>query len=108
MSSFTAGSTYQQEVFNQMVVKWIIRRHLAFRIIDQPELHDIFKMLYTRVDIPTGVTVARYAHQYFELSKIKVQESLHVSLYSSTIDIIPPSLLSYPAQQIEHDLHIEH
>ena len=62
-----------------MVIKWIICQHLTFHIIDQPKLHDIFKMLYVWVDIPTGITVAQYAHQYFDRSKIKVKESLHVS-----------------------------
>ena len=84
MTSFTAGSTYRREAFNQKAVKWIVRRHLAFSTFDHPELHELFKMLYARVDIPTGMTIAQYTHQYYDLSKIKVKESLCVSfLFSS-------------------------
>src|SRR6201996_7025787 len=79
MTSFASGSTYRRKVFNRKAVKWIVCQHLAFSTFDHPELHKLFKMLYAHVDIPTGNTIARYMHQYYDLSKIKVKESLCVS-----------------------------
>jgi len=93
MTSFASGSTYQREVFNQKAVKWIVRRHLAFSTFDHPELHELFKMLYAHIDIPTGKTIARYTHQYYDLSKIKVKESLHVSFLLSPCYLNPTPLL---------------
>ena len=62
MAEFAAGVTYSPARFRAQLALWVARHHRPFAIIEDPELRALFRMLYSRVDIPLRVTVARNVH----------------------------------------------
>ena len=78
ITDFAAGCTYRREAFRALLVKWIAGCRRPFRIVDDEPLHQAFKMLYSRVEIPRSLTVARDVRLYFRLSRQKVRAQLKV------------------------------
>ena len=58
---------------------WCAHRHRPFKIVADPELVEIFQMLYHRAEVPHPVTVSRDVKEIFRLSKENVANILQVS-----------------------------
>jgi hypothetical protein len=76
MAAFVNGSTYSSAKFRFLLAVWCARRHRPFSIVADPELHDLFKMLHGRVEIPHPITISRDVKEIFTLSKIHVARVL--------------------------------
>ena len=72
ISDFAHGSTYTAADFRTKIAIWVARRHRPFAIIEDPELQDLFRMLYARVKIPSRHTVARDMRLILEDSKARL------------------------------------
>jgi len=84
ITAFAAGCTYCREAFRALLVKWIGGCRRPFRIVEDEPLRQAFKMLYSRVEIPCAITVARDVRLYFRLSRQKIRAQLKVGwLFSS-------------------------
>ena len=62
MAEFAAGVTYSNARFRVQLALWVARHHRPFAIVEDPELRVLLRMLYSRVEIPSRVTVARDVH----------------------------------------------
>ena len=62
MADFAAGVTYSPARFRVQLALWVARHHRPFKIVEDPELQALFRMLYSRVEIPSRVTVVRDVH----------------------------------------------
>jgi len=78
ISDFAAGCTYRREAFRALLVKWVAGCRRPFQIVEDKPLRQAFKMLYSRVEIPSALTVARDVRLYFRLSRRKIQAQLKV------------------------------
>ena len=84
ITDFAAGCTYRREAFRALLVKWIAGCRRPFQIVEDEPLRQAFKMLYSRVEIPRAITVARDVRLYFRLSRQKIRAQLKVGwLFSS-------------------------
>ena len=72
ISEFAHGSTYTPAGFRTKIAIWVARRHRPFAIIEDPELQELFRMLYARVKIPSRYTVARDMRLILEDSKARL------------------------------------
>src|ERR1700761_5413006 len=91
ITAFAAGCTYRQEAFRALLVKWIAGCCRPFQIVEDEPLCQAFKMLYSRVEIPSASTVARDVRLYFCLSRQKIQDQLKVhSLFSLCRHLLYP------------------
>ena len=80
IADFAHGSTYTPADFRTKIAIWVARRHRPFTIIEDPELQDLFRMLYARVKIPSRHTVARDMRLILEDSKARLIMFLKVRL----------------------------
>ena len=63
---FAQGVTYSYPRFRVKIALWIARHHRPFAIIEDQELQEAFQMLYSRVEIPSRITVARDIRRILE------------------------------------------
>src|SRR6201996_92153 len=80
ITDFAAGCMYRCEAFRALLVKWIAGCRRPFQIVDDEPLRQAFKMLYSCVEIPCALTIARDVRLYFCLSRQKVRAQLKVCL----------------------------
>lgn len=59
ITAYGAGSQYLYARMRFLSALWCARRHRPYLTVEDPELRDILKMLYGRVEIPTRMTVSR-------------------------------------------------
>lgn len=85
INDFAHGSTYDKGTFRYLLVSWVARRHRPFAIIEDEELQKLFRMLYSRVEIPSASTLSRDVKETFVLAKRHVSEVLKVSSVSPCI-----------------------
>lgn len=78
ISAYANGTTYSASRFRYLLAMWCARRHRPFLIVQDDELQEIFRMLYSRVDIPSRFTISRDVREMFELSKANVIKVLTV------------------------------
>ncbi|KAK7461757.1 hypothetical protein VKT23_008187 [Stygiomarasmius scandens] len=76
IAAFAAGSTYTPASFHYKIAIWCARRSRPFNIVKDAELVDMFKMLYSRVEIPHPRTVSRDIQDIYNLTKPVVAEML--------------------------------
>ena len=76
--SFTAGSTYSGPKFRYLAAMWCARRHRPFSIIEDPELVEMFQMLYGRIQLLSRVTLSRDVREIFILTCENVVKILQV------------------------------
>ena len=61
-----------------LLAKWISRRFRPFVIIEDPELIEIFQMLFARVQIPRADTISHDVREIFAISQNSVKKLLQV------------------------------
>jgi len=81
INDFAHGSTYSKAELWYLIVLWVTQCHCPFVIVDDPLLQQIFKMLYSKVDVPLPSTVSRDVKEVYKLAKKNVGKVLQV--YSS-------------------------
>jgi len=88
MTAFTNGTTYAPARFRFLLAMWCARRHRPFKIIQDDELVEIFRMLYDRVDIPHPTTLSHDVKEIYIMCKENVSNILRVNL------LLPRTLLN--------------
>jgi hypothetical protein len=78
IKKFAYGCNYVKAKFRAGCVRWIARRRRPFAIIGDPELHDLFKMLYDKVEIPNRRMISRDIKKVYQHSRRKVKQMLRV------------------------------
>lgn len=86
--AYANGTTYSPARFRYLIAMWCARRHQPFIIVEDPELVEIFQMLYCRVNIPSHVMVSRDIQEIFEHCWVNVSLSLQVCLICRTQHIL--------------------
>jgi hypothetical protein len=82
--AFANGSTYSPARFRYLTAMWCARRHRPFVIVEDPELVEMFQMLYGHVNIPSRFMVSRDIQEIFEYCKRHVSLWLQVCLIQCT------------------------
>lgn len=59
LSLYAHGITYTAERMHLLLALWCARRHRPYAIVEDPEIKEVFRMLYPRVYIPSCSTVSR-------------------------------------------------
>jgi hypothetical protein len=82
ITAFANGTTYSAPRFRYLLSIWCARRHRPFSIVMDPELVELFKMLYARVEIPHPKTISRDVKEIHLLCKERVAKMLGVGFVS--------------------------
>ena len=70
---------------------WVARRHRPFRIVKDPELLEIFSMLYAKVEVPHPTTVSRDVKEVHKATKAALARRLQVRQYYTSIVVLSHS-----------------
>ncbi|KIJ42622.1 hypothetical protein M422DRAFT_147370, partial [Sphaerobolus stellatus SS14] len=76
MKEYTHGHQYSAGRMCYLLALWVARRHRPFKIVEDPELIEIFKMLYSKVMTPSRFMVARDVDEIFTTTKAHVKQYL--------------------------------
>jgi len=85
ITKFAQGSTYSTGTFRFLITRWVTECHRPFKIIEDPPLQEMLKMLYGKVEIPSDTTISRDVKEAHGISKGHVAKRLQVSLYALRI-----------------------
>ena len=86
ITKFAQGSTYSTSTFRFLITCWVTECHRPFKIIEDPPLQEMLKMLYGKVEIPSDTTVSCNVTEVHGISKGHVAKRLQVShLYALLI-----------------------
>lgn len=78
ITDFASGHHYSAAQFQYLLAIWCAWQHHPHRIVCDPKLVKLFKMLYAKVDIPSPLTISRDIQEMYTITKAKVAESLQV------------------------------
>ena len=78
ITAYANGSSYTAARMRYLLTKWIARRFRPFIIVEDPELIEIFQMLYARVQIPSAKTISRDMKEIYAMAQINVKILLQV------------------------------
>ena len=78
IEQYASGATYSYHRLRFLLAMWSARRHRPFSVVEDPEFCVIVKMLYSRAEIPSRVTVSRDVSDIFNESKKRVIAMLKV------------------------------
>ncbi|THH18736.1 hypothetical protein EUX98_g8907 [Antrodiella citrinella] len=98
IEQFAHGSTYNKAHFRFLIALWIARRHRPHAIVSDPELLQLFRMLYAKVEVPSPSTVSRDIREIFLMSRANVAAQLqaHVGRLHLCIDgWTSPNVISF-------------
>ncbi|KLO06393.1 hypothetical protein SCHPADRAFT_813571, partial [Schizopora paradoxa] len=62
------GGTYTKLRMRFKLMEWIVRHRHPYAVVEDPELKEIFQMLYACVEVPSARTILRDVQEIFELS----------------------------------------
>ena len=91
IEDFAHGSTYTKHRMRYLLALWCARRHRPYLIIQDPELLAIFRMLYSKVQVPHPTTLSKDVQEVYEISRrnlislLKVRRVLMLLYYSQLI-----------------------
>lgn len=80
INTFMHGSTYSRSKMRYKLIRWVVRNHRPFAIVEDEDLLDIFKMLYAEVQVPSARTISRDIQEVFLLTRKNVMEMPKVRL----------------------------
>ncbi|TDL14852.1 hypothetical protein BD410DRAFT_699758, partial [Rickenella mellea] len=75
---FAHGTNYEKSKFRFLITIWVARRHRPYAIVEDPELIQLFQMLYLKVEIPSRMTVSRDVREVYEITKQSIVQMLAV------------------------------
>ncbi|KAF8584357.1 hypothetical protein K439DRAFT_1346259, partial [Ramaria rubella] len=76
-------------------VLWVACRHRPYAIIQDPELLEIFKMLYEPAQIPSPCTLSRDIQEAFDISCVQVARAYEGKLHLRVNGWVAPNVFSY-------------
>ena len=76
--AFAHGNTYTVACMCYLLTKWISCRFRPFMIVEDPELMEIFCMLYAPIEVPSASTISYDIREIFSMSKSSVKQLLQV------------------------------
>ena len=79
---------------------WVARSHRPFSIVNDPDLLDIFRMLYAPVEVPHPTTVSRDVQFIFKQARVEVAKYLQVSLDVQQYNLYIKSHFSFRAYRV--------
>src|SRR6266481_1784622 len=79
ISAYVHGNTYSAARMRYLLAKWTTRRFRPFIIVEDPELIEIFQMLFARIQIPSANTVSSDVREIFAVAQSSVKKLLQVS-----------------------------
>lgn len=79
INDFAHGSTYSKARMRYLLAVWVVRRHRPYTIIQDDELLAIFRMLYSRVEVPHPTTLSKDVKEMFVIAQKNVAKELQVS-----------------------------
>ena len=82
IEKFAQGSTYTPGTFRFLVTRWVTECHRPFKIVEDPPLQEMLRMLYSRVEIPSDTTVSRDVREVYKISQSQVAKILQVGILS--------------------------
>ena len=62
-----------------LLAKWTVQCFRPFVIVEDPELIEIFQMLFARIQIPSANTVSSDVREIFAVAQSSVKKLLQVS-----------------------------
>ena len=78
-TNYAQGSTYNKAKLQYLISHWIFECHWPFAIIDNDVLLQlIFKMLYTKVEMPSATTISWDFKEIYPILKVYVGKILQV------------------------------
>lgn len=78
IKDYAHGSTYSKAKFRYLCTLWVARNHRPYTIVQDEELLDIFRMLYSRVEVPHPTTLSRDVREVFEMTRLEIAKRLQV------------------------------
>ena len=96
IETFAHGSTYSKARMRYLLGMWVSRRSRPYIIVQDPELLEIFKMLYAKVEVPHPTTLSRDVKEMFIISRKYIFSLLQVSRVLVTFEI--PYQLTIPIE----------
>ncbi len=81
INDFAHGSTYSKAKMRYLCALWVSRRHRPYTIVQDDELLDIFRMLYSQVSVPHPTTLSRDVREVYEMTRLEIAKKLQVSLH---------------------------
>ena len=85
LTSFAAGSTYSKAKFRFLLAIWCARSHRPFSVVEDPEFRQIVRMLYSRAEIPSRISVSRDIQVLLDDSRARLVALLLVRCQSSEV-----------------------
>jgi hypothetical protein len=79
MERFAGG--YTREKLRWKLVEWVVKKNRPFAIVEDETLIEIFRMLNSKVNAPSGQTLARDLRLVHEMMLGEVIELLDVSVF---------------------------
>lgn len=76
LKKYASGCSYNRAEFHVDVLIWIARRCRPYSIVEDPELRDLFQMLFQGVVIPHQRAISADTKTFFELCHEKVSTVL--------------------------------
>ena len=58
---------------------WVAECKRSYRIVQDPPLLEIFRMLYSRVEVPHPTTISRDVREIFGMARANIAKQLQVS-----------------------------
>ncbi|KAF8584242.1 hypothetical protein K439DRAFT_1230405, partial [Ramaria rubella] len=98
IKSFAHGSTYSTGRLQHLLVLWVARRHRPYAIVQDPELLEIFKMLYEPPQIHSPCTLSWDIQEAFDISCVQVARVLQAyegKLHLGVDGWAAPNVFSY-------------
>lgn len=80
INDFAHGSTYTKARFRYIFAKWIARRNRPFTIAQDPELLELFRMLYAKVEVPHPSTISSDVREIFRMARKQLAKVLQVCM----------------------------
>lgn len=81
MRKFVSGTTYTREDFRYYIALWICQNRRPYIIVLDLALRQVFRMLNSKVAIPSNVTVKNDIRKLWKLSVERVRAVLAVSQF---------------------------
>ena len=69
ITTYASGVTYSYARLRFLVAMWAAQCHRPFAIVDDPEFREILAMLYSRIELPSRVTVSCDVRDIFNNTK---------------------------------------
>ena len=78
ITAYASGMTYSPARLCFLLAMWVARCHRPFTIVKNPELREILRMLYPKIELPPRVTLSRDVQDIFMRTQVQLKELLQV------------------------------